>query len=109
MKPSKILGPAIDRSDKSFHFTADFLAAILTWGGIGWVVDRMLGTDPVFMVIGFIVGNSAGIYLLYIRSREGESVSPEPAHHQPAHDQAPQHTAPQQNPQSQADVAGENT
>lgn len=59
-------------TDKSFEFTADFLAAILTWGGIGWVADRFLGTEPLLMVLGFIVGNASGLYLLYIRAREGD-------------------------------------
>lgn len=79
LKPSQVFAPGVDRSDKSFQFTADFLAAIFTWGGIGWVVDRWLGTAPAFMVGGFIVGNMAGIYLLYLRSRDGESTSQGPA------------------------------
>jgi hypothetical protein len=74
LKPSQLLG-GHDRTDKSFQFTADFLAAIFTWGGIGWLVDQALGTTPLVMVLGFIVGNMSGIYLLYIRSRDGESMS----------------------------------
>lgn len=73
LKPTQFV-PGVDRTDKSFQFTADFLAAIFTWGGIGWVADRALGTAPLLMVLGFIVGNMAGIYLLYIRSGGGESL-----------------------------------
>ena len=47
---------------------AEFLAAILTWGGIGWLVDRWLDTDPWFMIAGVVLGNSLGIYLLWLRS-----------------------------------------
>ncbi|HUG84727.1 MAG TPA: AtpZ/AtpI family protein [Euzebya sp.] len=74
MKPSQFV-PKVDRTDKSLEFTAGFLAAILTWGGIGWMVDRVLGTAPLLMVLGFIVGNATGIYLLYLRSRDGESLA----------------------------------
>ena len=88
LKPSQFV-PGVDRTDKSFQFTADFLAAIFTWGGVGWVADRALGTAPLLMVIGFIVGNMAGIYLLYIRSRDGGSL--------------PQSRAPEDNTTSQAD------
>ena len=73
MKPSKVLGMGSTATDKSFEFTADILAAIFTWGGIGWVLDRLLGTSPLLMVIGFVVGNTAGLYLLYIRTQDGES------------------------------------
>ena len=75
MKPTKVLGIGSINTDKSFEFTADLLAAIFTWGGVGWVLDRWLGTGPILMVIGFLVGNMAGIYLLYIRTRDGEPTS----------------------------------
>lgn len=97
MKPSQILGPGHDRSDKSFQFTADFLAAIFTWGGIGWVVDRWLGTAPLVMVLGFVLGNTCGIYLLYIRSRDGEQTS---------HDHTSHDTARPEDEQSQAGSTG---
>lgn len=54
--------------DKSFAYTADLMAAILTWGGVGWLLDRALGTSPTCMVVGFLVGNLSGIYLLYLRA-----------------------------------------
>ena len=47
---------------------AEFLAAIFTWAGIGWLVDRWLGTDPWFLIAGAVLGNSLGIYLLWLRS-----------------------------------------
>lgn len=47
---------------------AEFLAAILVWGGIGWLVDRWLGTEPWLLIAGVVLGNSLGIYLLWLRS-----------------------------------------
>ncbi|MEE8599702.1 AtpZ/AtpI family protein [Euzebya tangerina] len=71
MKPSRVLG-GTTKTDRSSEFTADLLAAIFTWGGVGWLVDRWLETGPVFMLIGFVVGNMTGIYLLYIRSQDDD-------------------------------------
>lgn len=47
---------------------AEFLAAILTWGGIGYLLDRWLGTDPWLLIAGLVLGNGLGIYLLWVRS-----------------------------------------
>jgi F0F1-type ATP synthase assembly protein I len=47
---------------------AEFISAILTWGGIGWLLDRWLRTEPWFIVLGFVVGTAAGFYLMYLRS-----------------------------------------
>ena len=49
-------------------YTVELLTATLTWGGIGWLADRWLGTAPWLLVIGLIVGNAAGIYLLWVRT-----------------------------------------
>jgi F0F1-type ATP synthase assembly protein I len=40
---------------------------VLVWGGVGWLVDRWLGTDSVFLVIGLLVGFAASMYLVYVR------------------------------------------
>jgi F0F1-type ATP synthase assembly protein I len=88
MKRHAALGLDSLSTDKSFAYTADLLAAIFTWGGIGWLVDRWLDTTPIVMVLGFIVGNMSGIYLLYIRSRDGASMSTD----EPRPDTTPSHT-----------------
>lgn len=47
-------------------YLADFLAALLVWGGIGWLLDRWLGTAPWLMIAGLVLGNSLGIYMLWL-------------------------------------------
>jgi F0F1-type ATP synthase assembly protein I len=54
--------------DQSSIMSMELLAAILTWGGLGWLLDRWLGTMPVFFGIGVIVGFAAGLYLVWYRS-----------------------------------------
>jgi F0F1-type ATP synthase assembly protein I len=48
--------------------SVEFIAAILTWGGLGWLADRWLGTAPWLMGIGVLVGFGAGLYLVWLRS-----------------------------------------
>lgn len=49
---------------------SEFLAALLCWGGIGWLVDRWLGTEPWFLIAGIVLGNGLGIYLLWVRTED---------------------------------------
>ena len=47
----------------------ELVTATLTWGGIGYLADRFwLGTYPVLMSIGFVVGFFAGMYLLWLKT-----------------------------------------
>jgi F0F1-type ATP synthase assembly protein I len=55
--------------DHANIMSIELLAAILTWTAIGWLVDRALGTAPWFIVIGGLVGNFAGLYLIWLRSQ----------------------------------------
>ena len=43
------------------------LAGILVWGGIGWLVDLLAGTDQVFLPAGMVLGVAGSIYLVYLR------------------------------------------
>lgn len=39
------------------------IGGILVWGGVGWLVDRWLGTK-IALPIGLIVGMAASLYLI---------------------------------------------
>jgi len=54
--------------DQAHIMGVELMAAILTWAGLGYLLDRWLGTDPWFLAIGALVGNGAGIYLIWLRS-----------------------------------------
>jgi ATP synthase protein I len=54
--------------DQSSVMSVELITAILTWAGIGWLVDRWVGTWPVFFGIGTIIGFAAGLYLVWMRS-----------------------------------------
>lgn len=42
------------------------LSGLVFWGGIGWAVDRWLGTGYATL-IGLLVGVSSAIYLIWLR------------------------------------------
>lgn len=54
--------------DESNVMGVELLAATLTWAGIGWLLDRWLGTGPWLLGVGALVGNAAGLYLVWLRS-----------------------------------------
>jgi len=48
------------------------LGGMLALGGLGYLVDRLLGTAHVFTAIGFLVGGAGGVYSVYLRYGRGE-------------------------------------
>ena len=48
--------------------TGEMLAALLVWGGIGYLIDRLVwGEARVFTPFGMVLGAVLGIYLLWLR------------------------------------------
>lgn len=43
------------------------LSGLLVWGGVGWLVDRWLGKEAVFLPIGLLLGIAAAMYLVVVR------------------------------------------
>lgn len=54
--------------DESSIMVVELLAGLLTWGTIGWLLDRWLGTWPWLFAIGALVGFGGGLYLVWLRS-----------------------------------------
>jgi ATP synthase protein I len=55
--------------DQSSVMGVELISATLTWAGAGWLLDRWLGTEPWFLAIGALLGNAAGLYLVWLRGR----------------------------------------
>lgn len=60
--------------DQSSVMGVELISATLTWAAIGWLVDRWLGTEPWFLAIGAILGNGAGLYLVWLRGRRMDAL-----------------------------------
>jgi ATP synthase protein I len=41
---------------------SEFVSAVIVGLGIGWVIDRGLGTNPAFLIVFFLVGVAAGVW-----------------------------------------------
>ena len=54
---------------------AYLISGIIFWGGAGFLADAALSTKPWFTVIGALIGNFAGVYLVYLRT--ARQVAPE--------------------------------
>jgi F0F1-type ATP synthase assembly protein I len=54
--------------DQSSVMGVELISATLLWAGAGWFIDSRLGTAPWFLAIGALVGNAAGVYLIWLRS-----------------------------------------
>jgi ATP synthase protein I len=41
---------------------SEFVSAVILGLGIGWVLDRVLHTNPAFLIVFFLIGVAAGIW-----------------------------------------------
>lgn len=55
--------------DHASMMQVELIAALLIWGGAGWLLDRWLGSGPWLTVLGALVGYAAGFYLIWLRSQ----------------------------------------
>ena len=56
--------------DGGWTMTAELLTATAVWMGIGWLLDRWLGTDPWLMLGGAVLGFALGTYVIFLRAEE---------------------------------------
>jgi ATP synthase protein I len=53
---------------------SEFVSAILVGLGIGWALDRALGTNPAFLIVFFMIGVAAGVWnVIRLTSPKGGS------------------------------------
>ena len=55
--------------DQAHIMGLELIVAVALWGGVGWWVDARLGTGAWFTVIGALIGNAAGVYLVWLRAQ----------------------------------------
>jgi F0F1-type ATP synthase assembly protein I len=57
-------------SAASWNLVAELLSAIGVWTAIGYGLDRLLDTGPLFVAIGLFIGYVMGIYIVIWRGRQ---------------------------------------
>jgi F0F1-type ATP synthase assembly protein I len=55
--------------DHAHMMQVELIAALVIWGGVGWLVDRWLGSGPWLTILGALVGYAAGFQLIWLRSQ----------------------------------------
>ena len=64
---------------------AYLISGPLLYGGLGWLVDRWLGTNPAFVLLGIVGGMALSLYLVWFRYgapvRRPPSASPDASDH----------------------------
>jgi ATP synthase protein I len=63
-KPAPKTGGSASGSAMSLGMRAgsEFVSAVVIGSGVGWVLDRALGTKPAFLIVFFLIGVVAGIW-----------------------------------------------
>ena len=51
--------------------TSTLIGGMVTVGGLGYLLDRVLSTGTVSTAIGFVLGAASGIYIVYLRYGKG--------------------------------------
>ncbi len=45
----------------AFRFSTEMVAGLIVGGGLGYGIDWLAGTKPIFMIVFFVLGAAAGI------------------------------------------------
>jgi ATP synthase protein I len=54
-------------ADAAWSIPSYLISGMLVYGGIGWLIDRWTGLDPLFLTIGVFVGLGAAFLLIWHR------------------------------------------
>lgn len=54
-----------------WEIVSTLVAGMLVLGGIGYLLDRVVGTEAVLTAIGIVLGAGVGIYIVYLRHGRG--------------------------------------
>ena len=58
--------------DIGWSITSTMVGGIVACGGLGFLIDRLLGTGSVFTGVGFVVGAVGAIYAIWLRYGRGD-------------------------------------
>ena len=61
-KPERKADAAGSAMSLGLRAGSEFVSAVIIGLGIGWVLDRVLHTNPAFLIVFFLIGVAAGIW-----------------------------------------------
>jgi F0F1-type ATP synthase assembly protein I len=72
MAPSQ-RGDAWSGMGTGWAIVSTLIGGIVVCGGVGFALDWLTGTDPIFTAVGILLGAAAAIYLVYLKwGKDGE-------------------------------------
>ena len=60
--PAAPVGKAAGDYGRAFRLSTEFVAGIIAGAGLGWGVDKLLGTSPWGFILCFMLGFGAGLF-----------------------------------------------
>jgi ATP synthase protein I len=63
---------------RGLRVSAELIGGVVAGGGLGWVLDRWLGTTPWLFILFFLLGSAAGIMNI-VRIGQREKTPPAPS------------------------------
>jgi ATP synthase protein I len=54
----------------AFRIGVELVAGLVVGGGIGWLLDKLFGTLPLFLILFFFLGSAAGVLNVYRAARQ---------------------------------------
>jgi ATP synthase protein I len=63
---------------KGLKISAELIGGVVVGGGMGWLLDKWLGTFPWLFILFFLLGSAAGI-LNIVRQAQREKTPPAPS------------------------------
>lgn len=58
---------------RAFRLSTEFMAGIIAGGGLGWLLDRWLGTSPWGLIVFLMLGFAAGTFNVVRAAGAGQS------------------------------------
>jgi ATP synthase protein I len=75
-KPEPKSGSAGSAMSLGLRAGSEFVSAVIVGLGIGWVLDRALGTNPAFLIVFFLIGVAAGVWnVIRLTSPKGATLN----------------------------------
>jgi ATP synthase protein I len=76
--PNSASAAANGAMGRGLRVSAELIGGVVAGGGLGWVLDRWLGTMPWLFIIFFLLGSAAGIINI-VRIGQREKTPPAPS------------------------------
>jgi ATP synthase protein I len=67
-----------DAMARGLKISAELIGGVVVGGGMGWLLDKWLGTFPLLFIVFFLLGSAAGM-LNIIRQAKRETTPPAPS------------------------------